>query len=77
MTGTNVLAGATGAALTRRAALGAAGAGIATLGLGRRPGPALAQATPATIPPVVERWAAAWNAKDPAAMAALFTDDGL
>jgi len=66
------------AAMTRRTALGVAGAGLAAAsGLARSPRPVAAQATPAAIPPIVERWAAAWNAHDPAAMAALFTDDGL
>ena len=65
------------ATTTRRAMLGATGVGVVALGLGQRPSPALSQATPAAVPPAVERWAAAWNAHDPAAMAALFTDDGL
>ena len=65
------------ATATRRAALGAVGAGITALGFGRRSAPVFAQTTPAAIPQVVERWAAAWNAHDPAAMTALFTDDGL
>lgn len=65
-------------AVTRRTALGIAGAGLAAAsGLARAPRPVAAQATPAATPKVVERWAAAWNAHDPAAMAALFTDDGV
>lgn len=64
------------ATATRRAALGAA-AGLAAFGLGRRSRSASAQSTPATLPPIVERWAAAWNANDPAATASRFTDDGL
>jgi steroid delta-isomerase-like uncharacterized protein len=64
------------AAVSRRAAV-AAGLGAAAFGLGARPGRVAAQATSAAVPPIVERWAAAWNAHDPAAMAVLFTDDGL
>lgn len=60
---------------TRRAAL-AAGAAAVALGI-RRSASIAAQATPTVIPPTVERWAAAWNDLDPAAMAALFTEDGL
>lgn len=63
--------------VSRRAAFGAAAVGIAALGAGHRPRPSVAQATPEAVPPVVARWAAAWNAQDPAAMAALFTDDGV
>lgn len=67
------------APVTRRAAVGAAGVGIVSLGLGVRPASASAsaQATPTALPPVVERWAAAWTAHDAEALAALFTADGL
>lgn len=63
--------------LTRRAALAAAGLGLVGPGARRYSVVSAAQASPVVAPPLVERWAAAWNAHDPAAMAALFTDDGL
>jgi steroid delta-isomerase-like uncharacterized protein len=63
--------------LSRRAALrGAAGGGFVALTAGGAPR-ALAQATPAAVSPIVERWVAAWNAHSPEQMAALFTDDGV
>jgi hypothetical protein len=36
-----------------------------------------AEATSAPMVPVVDRWAAAWNAHNPEQMAELFTDDGI
>jgi steroid delta-isomerase-like uncharacterized protein len=62
--------------LSRRAALrGAVGGGVVALAGGTAR--ASAQATPTAVPPIVERWAAAWNAHSPEQMAALFTDDGV
>jgi steroid delta-isomerase-like uncharacterized protein len=77
MSRTSTLFRGSDATATRRATLAGAVGAIAVLATSGRPRPALAQATPAAVPPAVERWAAAWNAQDPAAMAALFTDDGL
>ena len=63
--------------LSRRAALrSAVGGGVVAFAAGAAPR-ASAQATPTAVPPIVERWAAAWNAHSPEQMAALFTDDGV
>lgn len=66
--------------LSRRAALqvGAVSAagGLAALVAGTGPR-AMAQATPTSVPPIVERWVEAWNAHNGEQMAALFTDDGV
>ncbi|MDQ3694437.1 MAG: ester cyclase [Chloroflexota bacterium] len=63
--------------LSRRMALrGAAAGGFVALAVGAAPR-ALAQATPAAMPPIVDQWLAAWNAHNPEQMAALFTEDGV
>jgi steroid delta-isomerase-like uncharacterized protein len=55
------------------------GLGAATATAGVRGTFARAQATPAaeSVPPVVEAWIAAYQARDTAAMAALYTDDAV
>ena len=68
--------GTTGDGVTRRAALRGVGGGVVAFAAGTAPR-ALAQATPTAVPPIVERWAAAWNAHSPEQLAALFTDDGV
>ncbi len=63
--------------LSRRVALrSAAGGGFVALAAGASP-LVSAQATPTAIPPIVEKWVAAWNAHSPEQMAALYTDDGV
>ena len=68
--------GTTGDGVTRRAALRGVGGGVVAFAAGAAPR-ASAQATPTAVPPIVERWAAAWNAHSPEQLAALFTDDGV
>lgn len=70
--------------LTRRSALATLGIGLAAAGTGRYaapaaapPVPAIPPMTPTAVPPIVAHWAAAWETGDGAAMAALFTEDGL
>lgn len=63
--------------LSRRTVLrSAAGSGFGALAAGTAPRVS-AQTPPAVIPPIVERWAAALNARNPEQVAALFTDDGV
>ncbi len=75
-----------GARLTRRTILGGTvvGAGAALLGASGGGAVAASGGTQgggredaAMVPRIVQQWADAWNAADPARMAALFTDDGV
>lgn len=68
--------------LSRRSALVRLAAGGLGLTLAAHDFPAVGQAStpgvsPAAVPNLIQRWAEAWTSNDPAALAALYTDDGI